>query len=125
MTIKEASELTGISADTLRYYERIGLLPPVPRNNVGIRVYGDKEIEWITFIKLFRSAGVSIEALIEYVGLWSKGDITREARRNILIEEREKLLERMQEMQQCLEKLNYKIDIFYGRLQACESKLQR
>lgn len=125
MTIKEVSELTGVSADTLRYYERIGLVPPVPRNGAGIRVYGEHEVNWINFIKVYRSAGVSIESLIEYVRLFLEGDATLAARREILIEERQKLLERMEQMQTALDKLNYKIDVFYGeRMRACEGKLR-
>ena len=110
MTIKEASQLTGVSADTLRYYERIGLIPAVPRNESGIRNYDEASIGWINFIKCMRSAGLPIEALIEYVALYKEGSKTEASRKAILIEQRDILQERMSSLQKTLDKLNYKID---------------
>ena len=69
MTIAEASKKYDISADTLRYYERIGLIPPVPRTKSGIRDYDEASCGWIQLMKCMRKAGVQIEALIEYVAL--------------------------------------------------------
>ena len=65
MTIAEVSRKYDISADTLRYYERIGLIPPVPRTKSGIRDYDQTSCSWIEFIKCMRAAGLQIEALIE------------------------------------------------------------
>ena len=79
MTIAEASKKYGVSADTLRYYERIGLLPPVPRNKSGIRDYDEESCRWIEMMLCMRKAGVQIEALIEYVALFRQGDATAEA----------------------------------------------
>ena len=110
MTIKEASQLTGVSADTLRYYERIGLIPMVPRSKSGIRNYDEVSIGWINFIKCMRSAGLPIEALIEYVALYKEGSKTEASRKAILIEQRDILQERMDSLQKTLNKLNYKID---------------
>ena len=110
MTIKEASQLTGVSADTLRYYERIGLIPAVLRNESGIRNYDETSIGWINFIKCMRSAGLPIEALIEYVALYKEGSKTEVSRKAILIEQRDILQERMSSLQKTLDKLNYKID---------------
>ena len=110
MTIKEASQLTGVSADTLRYYERIGLIPAVLRNESGIRNYDETSIGWINFIKCMRSAGLPIEALIEYVALYKEGSKTEASRKAILIEQRDILQERMDSLQKTLNKLNYKID---------------
>ena len=110
MTIKEASQLTGVSADTLRYYERIGLIPAVTRNESGIRNYDETSIGWINFIKCMRSAGLPIEALIEYVALYKEGSKTEDSRKAILIEQRDILQERMSSLQKTLDKLNYKID---------------
>ena len=76
MTIAEVSKKYDISADTLRYYERIGLLPPVPRNKSGIRDYDEASCGWIELMKCMRAAGVQIEALIEYVALFQQGDST-------------------------------------------------
>ena len=115
MTIKEASQVTGVSADTLRYYERIGLIPPVPRNESGIRNYDEASIGWINFIKCMRGAGLPIEALIEYVALCKEGDNTEASRKAILIEQRDILQQRIESLQKTLVKLNYKIDN-YGHL---------
>ena len=73
MTIAEASKKYDISADTLRYYERIGLIPPVPRTKSGIRDYDEASCGWIQLMKCMRKAGVQIEALIEYVALYQQG----------------------------------------------------
>lgn len=110
MIIAEVSKKLNISADTLRYYERIGLIPPVPRNKSGIRDYDDNSIGWINFIKCMRKAGLPIEVLIEYVALYQIGDSTNEARKNLLIEQREQLLAKINELKETLEYLNKKIE---------------
>ena len=112
MTIAEASRQYGLSADTLRYYERIGLIPPVPRNKSGIRDYDQESCQWIELMKCMRSAGVQIEALVEYVELFRHGDATLEARKALLMEQRDLLLARMEEIQQSLDRLNYKIQLY-------------
>ncbi|NLZ52730.1 MAG: MerR family transcriptional regulator [Thermoanaerobacteraceae bacterium] len=109
MTITEVSEKFGISQDTLRYYERIGLIPPVNRNKSGIRDYTEEDCRWVEFIKCMRGAGLPIEALIEYVTLFQQGDETMEARKELLIEQRNELIARMEDMKKTLERLNYKI----------------
>ncbi|MCQ2373073.1 MAG: MerR family transcriptional regulator [Phascolarctobacterium sp.] len=110
MTIKEASQITGVTADTLRYYERIGLIPPVPRNESGIRNYDETIIGWINFIKCMRNAGLPIETLIEYVALYKEGSKTDDARKQLLIEQKKILEERIAFLQDTLTKLNFKID---------------
>mgnify|MGYP000476591861 CR=1 FL=1 len=108
MTIAEVSKKYELSADTLRYYERIGLVPPVPRNKSGIRDYDTESCQWVELMKCMRSAGVQIEALIEYVALFQQGDETIGARKALLIEQRDQLVERMAEMQRSLDRLNDK-----------------
>ena len=110
MTIAEVSQKYDISADTLRYYERIGLIPPVPRNKSGIRNYDTESCRWIELMKCMRKAGVQIEALIEYVTLFRQGENTADARKAILVEQREQLMERMEDMQTSLNLLNQKIE---------------
>ena len=112
MKIGEVSEQYGISSDTLRYYERIGLIPPVNRNKSGIREYSEINLKRVEFIKCMRSAGLPIEVLIEYVGLVQQGDQTIEARKEILKEQRKQLLARMKEMQKTLDLLDYKIEVY-------------
>lgn len=112
MKIAEVSEKYDLSTDTLRYYERIGLIQPVSRNKGGIRDYGENELHRIEFIKCMRRAGLPIEVLSEYIHLVEQGDSTTERRRQILLEQREKLIGRMSEMQQTLDLLDYKISFY-------------
>ena len=109
MTIAEVCKKYDITADTLRYYERIGLIPRVPRTSGGIRDYDEESCGWIELMKCMRKAGVEIEALIEYVALFKQGDETIDARKGILIEQRRRLEERMVDMQRSLDTLNLKI----------------
>jgi DNA-binding transcriptional MerR regulator len=112
MKIAEVSEQFGISADTLRYYERIGLIPPVHRNEGGIRDYDELDLRRVDFVKCMRGAGLPVEVLIEYMGLVQQGDKTIEARKEILIEQRDLLAARMEEMQKTLDRLSYKIEVY-------------
>ena len=110
MNIKKVSEQTGVSADTIRYYERIGLLPRVRRNKSGVRDFSEQDIAALEFIRCFRSAGMSVESLIEYMSLVEEGEGTEKARMKILEEEREKLIPRIAELQAAKERLDYKIE---------------
>ena len=125
MTIAEVSRRFDLSADTLRYYERIGLIPQVPRTKSGIRDYDEESCNWIELMKCMRAAGVQIEALIEYVALFQRGDETVEARKALLIEQREQLTARMEEMQQSLDRLNHKIERYEKGLMCKAQLLQR
>lgn len=125
MTIAEVSRKYDITPDTLRYYERIGLIPPVPRTKSGIRDYDEESCGWIEMMKCMRKAGVQIEALIEYVDLFRQGDSTLDARKKILIEQRENLIARMEDMQASLERLNRKIERYEEGLMATEKRLER
>lgn len=125
MTIAEVSKKYGLSADTLRYYERIGLIPPVPRTKGGVRDYGEESCGWIELMKCMRAAGVQIEALIEYVNLFRQGDSTIGARKALLMEQRDQLLARMEEMQSSLNLLNEKIDRYEQSMVSTEQQLLR
>ena len=109
MTIKEVSEQYGISQDTLRYYERVGMIPPVTRTAGGIRNYGSEDLRWVSLAKCMRSAGLPVEAMIEYVRLFREGDSTIPARLQLLIDQREVLLEQRKQIDETLNRLNYKI----------------
>ena len=76
MTIKEVSEKYDISQDTLRYYERIGMIPPVTRTSSGIRNYQESDLGWVEHVICMRSAGLPVESIIEYVKLCQEGDET-------------------------------------------------
>jgi MerR family transcriptional regulator, aldehyde-responsive regulator len=112
MKIAEVSEQYGLSTDTLRYYERVGLIPTVNRNESGIRDYNELDLRRVEFIKCMRSAGLPVEVLIDYVALVQEGDKTINARKEILVEQRKLLVERMNEMQKTLDILNHKIEVY-------------
>lgn len=117
MTIKEASEITGISIDKLRYYERIGLIPEVPRTNSGIRDYDESSIHWVEFALRFKRGGMSLESIREYIQLAIKGEETKPARKSILLEAKDELEKKMIEIQESLDVINYKLDTYE---QKCE-----
>ena len=112
MTISEVSKKYNLTQDTLRYYEKIGMLSNVPRNKSGIRNYDENSCRRIEFVKCMRDAGVEIEALLEYMELFEKGKSTAKRRKEILEQQREKLLEKQKNITVSLEKLDYKIELY-------------
>ncbi|MGQ7509241.1 stress response transcriptional regulator NmlR [Streptococcus suis] len=123
MNIKEVSQVTGLSVDTIRYYERIGLVPKIARKSSGVRDFSENDVAVLEFVRCFRSAGVSIERLIEYMGLVQAGDSTVEARIDLLKEEQEELRSRLSEIQQALDRLDYKIENYQTILRGTENQL--
>lgn len=109
MTIKEVSEKYDISSDTLRYYERIGMIPEVTRTASGIRDYQESDLSWVELVICMRKAGVSVEPLIEYVKMCMQGDTTFSARLHLLQEEKEKLEEQRSQLETAMKRLDYKI----------------
>lgn len=124
MKIQEVSEKYSLSADTLRYYERVGLIPPVTRTLSGIRDYSDLDVRRVEFIKCMRSAGLPIEVLIDYMELVQEGDATIGARKDILKEQREQLIARMAEMQKTLDILNHKIQVYESTMLEAEKQIK-
>lgn len=110
MTIKEVCELYNLTPDTLRYYERVGVIPEVSRTAGGIRDYQAEDIKWVENAVCMRDAGVPVEMLIEYVRLFQQGDDTLAARCNLLKEARDRILEAKEKYDIALEKLDYKIE---------------
>ena len=110
MTIKEVSEKYDISSDTLRYYERIGMIPEVTRTASGIRDYQESDLQWVELALCMWSAGLPIEAMIEYLQLYQKGDETIPARLELLNNQMEVLKEQRdipeicRNLQKCLQK---------------------
>ncbi len=109
MTIKEVCKKYGITADTLRYYERVGVIPKVGRTKGGKRDYSELDIAWVENAICMRNAGLPVEMLIEYVRLFQAGEGAFQARRDLLAEAREEILGRLRKYQATLDKLNYKI----------------
>lgn len=124
MNISTASKETGVSADTIRYYERIGLIPPIGRNENGVRNFTDEDLRWIIFSRQMRSAGLSIESLIEYLELFRIGDKTISARVDLLKEQESDLQARIDVMQAALDRLRYKIDNYDSHVVPNEKKLR-
>ncbi len=109
MTIKEVGELYGVSPDTLRYYERSGMIPPVARTASGIRDYGESDLGWVELALCMRSAGLSVQAIAEYVRLTREGDATFPERLALLCRQREILQSQQKQIAETLKRLNYKI----------------
>lgn len=112
MKVSEVSKKYDISADTLRYYEKIGLIKNVPRNKSRIRDYDENALKKIEFIKCMRSAGVEIEILIKYMNLLEQGKKTVLERKNLLSEQKNKLLEKQKSISSTLDRLDYKISLY-------------
>lgn len=112
MKVSEVSKKYDISADTLRYYEKIGLIKNVPRNKSGIRDYDENALKRIEFIKCMRSASVEIEILIKYMNLLEQGKKTVLERKNLLSEQKNKLLEKQKSISSTLDRLDYKISLY-------------
>ena len=109
MTIKEVAEKYDISADTLRYYERVGMIPKVTRRPNGIRDYQESDLGWVELAICMRSAGLPIEVMIEYVKLYKEGDNTNPARLELLQEQMNALKEQKAQIESTVERLAYKI----------------
>ena len=109
MTIKDVSAKYHITQDTLRYYERVGMIPPVTRTSGGMRDYQQEDLRWVELAMCMRSAGLPVEVMIEYVKLFQEGDGTIPARLHLLTEQRQALLEQRRQIDETLNRLNYKI----------------
>lgn len=112
MLIAEVCKKYDISKDTIRYYERIGLIPEVPRTKSGIRDFDDESCRWIEFIKCMRNAGMEIDILLQYVELFKKGKTTVDARKKLLEEQREKLVRKQKDINATIERLDYKLKLY-------------
>lgn len=123
MKISEVSQQSGLTIDTLRYYEKVGLLPPIERTGGGIRDYSTSDVKRIDFIKCMRTAGLSIDTLIEYFALVEAGDDTVEARKEILQNQRSQLMVKLAEMEETLSLLNHKIRVYENVLLQKEKQL--
>lgn len=124
MTISEVADRFDVSQDTLRYYERVGLIPKVKRTSGGIRNYDENDCNWIEYIKCMRAAGVSVETLIEYVSLFYKGKGTISQRKSLLLEQRNQIVSKIDEMNDVLAKLDWKLDGYEERMLKYEEKLK-
>lgn len=111
-TISEVSEKYQISSSTLRYYERIGLLPNIPRQANGNRYFTDQLLNWLEMIICLRHSGVPIEKLIEYAKLIQKGDDTIATREALLREQLSELYQKRVNLQRSIQRLEDKIALY-------------
>lgn len=109
MTIKEVAEKYNISQDTLRYYERVKMIPAVTRTSGGIRDYQEEDLRWVELALCMRSAGLPIETMIEYLDLFQKGDSTIPARLELLKTQMEALEEQKRQIEVTMSRLSFKI----------------
>jgi DNA-binding transcriptional MerR regulator len=116
-TIQDASEETGVSRDTLRYYERVGILPGIARSASGHRRFSDEDMGWIKLVQCLRATGMPIEDLHAYAELAQQGDATAAERLRLLHEHKRRIEADMQELATALELVDHKIE-GYDRLLA-------
>lgn len=123
MTIAQVSAEYNLSADTLRYYERVGLIPKVNRNAAGVRNYTEEDCRWVKFAKCMRSAGLPVEVLTQYVQLFLQGSSTQARRKEILCQQRDCLQAKIQDMQAALDRLDLKIEQYESRILPLEQEM--
>ncbi|PZG33167.1 MerR family transcriptional regulator [Listeria ivanovii] len=124
MNIKEAAKITGLTNDTIRYYERIGIIMPIPRQANGLRDFNERSINQLKFAKTMRSAGMGVESLREYVAMiYENDDSTIVARKALLTEQAELMQEKIDEMQEAHDYLLYKVENYEGHMREAEKKL--
>ncbi|WP_300562223.1 MerR family transcriptional regulator [Companilactobacillus sp.] len=112
MNIDGVSKEFNVTKDTLRYWERIGLLPEIKRNESGYRDFTERDMNWVYYIQVLRNAGMSIESLVEFVKLYREGGATMDARKKLLIDQRDDLQEQVEKIQKTIKYLQFKIDHF-------------
>lgn len=116
MNIREFAEHTGLSAHTLRYYEREGLMGDVGRDENGHRVYGPQDAQWVSFLHHLRETGMSIREIQRYCALRSQGDETLNARLALLERHTDQLARHLREQHEHLAKLRETVTVYQNRL---------
>lgn len=125
MNIKQVSELTGVSADTIRYYEKIALIPPVKRNKNGVRTFDEEDLKWIKFTRQMRNAGLSIDGLTHYLALFSEGRQTVPERKQLLADQIAVLREKIGDMTEAVERLEFKLAHYDEHILPIEERLRQ
>ena len=124
MNIKKAVQITGLTADTIRYYERIGIIGTVPRLENGIRDFDDRSINQLHFAKVMRTAGMSIEALKQYIDfIYEDDDSTIPARKAMLNDAADEMDEKINSLITARDYLRDKVKNYYGHMRDTEQKL--
>lgn len=113
-TIQQVAEEMDVSTHTLRYYEKMGLLKSIRRGENGRRIYTERDLGWIYWLKLLRSSGMSIRMMKRYVEITRAGDHTLDERCAILEEHRNHLRTKIEQLQVYLEKIDQKVEFYRG-----------
>ena len=107
-TVGEMARFLNVSASTLRYYDKEGLLPFVERSNSGIRMFSDKDYEWLKIIECLKKSGLSIKEIRSYIDMTKRGDDSLEERLQLFVERKKDVERQMKELQETLDLLKYK-----------------
>lgn len=119
-TISEVAGYTGLSVHTLRWYERIGLMPHIDRSHTGQRRYADRDLDWLDFVALLRLTGMPVAGMVRYAGLVREGDHTSAGRLDLLVAHREEVRRRIAELGDTLGVLDFKIELYADAVKASE-----
>lgn len=122
MRITEAAEQSGLNIDTIRYYEKSGLLPEIPRGSDGHRRFSTENIDWLILLGSLRSTGMAMKTMAQFADLYRQGDHTIPDRRKILLEHAQHLDQKRQDLDRCDELLSYKLKMYDQREREMESE---
>lgn len=115
-TIKEVTKKYNLSASTLRYYEKEGLLPKIKKNQSNQRIYQEADLKWLDIIMCMRKTGMTIAYIKSYIELCQEGDSTIEQRYDIFLKQKEILLLQQQELEKNIKTVNHKINLYQEKL---------
>ncbi len=121
-TIQEVCKRTGLTAHTLRYYEKEKLLPSVGRSAGGFRQYSDEDLESLAMICCLKNTGMSVQNIARFMELTREGDQTLHERCEMLKKHRGTVVERIEEMQRYLDKVTWKYNYFSQKLREYEER---
>ncbi|MCM2588319.1 MerR family transcriptional regulator [Rossellomorea marisflavi] len=114
--MKQVTEMTGVLASALRYYEKESILPFVERNDKVIRVYDDVNVEWIYFIRALRETDMPIREIKKYVSLYMEGDATKEERRKLLLQHEQNVEAKLSSQFEYWKRIKKKL-VSYGEIE--------
>lgn len=117
-SIGDAAERSGLSRDTLRWYERIGLMNYIGRDHTGNRRFSDRDLEWLALIGKLRATGMSVADMVRYAELVRAGEFTYPERLEMFRNTRAEVLAKIDELRQTVAVLDYKIDVYEGKTSA-------
>ncbi|MEM7209147.1 MAG: MerR family transcriptional regulator [Pseudomonadota bacterium] len=112
MRIAQAAEKSGLSVDTIRYYEKSGIVPGVARGADGKRHFSPENIDWLTLLYWLRQTGMPLKTMRDFAQLYRGGNSTVAARKTILLEHAALLQKRRSDLDRCAEQLQHKIQIY-------------